>query len=668
MGGGYTWAGFSRTGGEMVGKDDNRKGSLASAFVFVLAGVVCSTVLVTLEASGQTYVDADITVDTNWTPSDAPYIVVGTVSVKSGVTLTIDAGVEVKFAQGAGLTVNGSLVAVGTNSSYVHFTSNKPEPHPGDWGTIKFVGESVSSMVLIRCVITFATDGVTLSSPQGGRAVVESSDISNNEASGIHVNQEDSSNLVIENNTLSNNGEHGIYAFSSYGIAINDNQVSGGTLTGIMVDYSAYSVTDTVVLRVHDVNLEGNRVSNAGQSGIEIRSTPVSGNPDFLAVCYLYNLTVRKNLVSAAGGTGIQIHCRPNAGRTTGSIVYNVEVQQNSVTSSIGNGIELSAPSGSTGPVTSALHDAIIAGNTVAGSGQNGMLVSALSVPYSETALYNVTITGNDVFDNAGTAISVSSYPTSSSSLATHVWITSNNVYSSQAGIVAEGLQANVTRNSIGYNIEGVEFKAIAAAHSIAHYNDVYRNENGINALGEATVDAENNYWGDSTGPYNPSINPNGQGNTAGGNGVNLDFVPWLTIPIGMIDQRPVARIAVDRNSAPVGDIVTFSANQSTDETRVFYFRIDFGDGSNSGWVDRPVFAHRYVKSGTFTALLVVKDNHGIPSNNTDEASVQVIVSAATQLPIPELPGWSYILILVALLMVVILIVVIKRARRPRPR
>ncbi|MCB1060779.1 MAG: T9SS type A sorting domain-containing protein [Calditrichaeota bacterium] len=40
--------------------------------------------------------------------------------------------------------------------------------------------------------------------------------------------------------------------------------------------------------------------------------------------------------------------------------------------------------------------------------------------------------------------------------------------------------------------------------------------------------DARENWWGDSTGPYSPTFNPNGQG-TEVGNGV--EFVPWLTAP-----------------------------------------------------------------------------------------------------------------------------------------
>lgn len=50
--------------------------------------------------------------------------------------------------------------------------------------------------------------------------------------------------------------------------------------------------------------------------------------------------------------------------------------------------------------------------------------------------------------------------------------------------------------------------------------------------------DARENWWGDSTGPYNASVNPEGQGSEVG-NGVL--FVPWLTQHPDSIDSTEVA-------------------------------------------------------------------------------------------------------------------------------
>ena len=47
--------------------------------------------------AGATEVSGLIDINTTWTVSNSPYIVVGSVNVASGVTLTIEPGVEVKF-------------------------------------------------------------------------------------------------------------------------------------------------------------------------------------------------------------------------------------------------------------------------------------------------------------------------------------------------------------------------------------------------------------------------------------------------------------------------------------------------------------------------------------------------------------------------------------------
>jgi hypothetical protein len=50
------------------------------------------------------------------------------------------------------------------------------------------------------------------------------------------------------------------------------------------------------------------------------------------------------------------------------------------------------------------------------------------------------------------------------------------------------------------------------------------------------SIDAQNNWWGDPSGPYHPTLNPQGQGDTVG---VGVLFDPWLTQPVGVI---PVLR------------------------------------------------------------------------------------------------------------------------------
>ncbi len=98
--------------------------------------------------------------DTTWDIAGSPFIVTSSITVNSGVTLTIDPGVEVNFNSGFSISVSGNLTADGTETDSIIFTSNVSPQAVGDWGGIAFNHLSAGS--LSYSVIEYATNGIYL--------------------------------------------------------------------------------------------------------------------------------------------------------------------------------------------------------------------------------------------------------------------------------------------------------------------------------------------------------------------------------------------------------------------------------------------------------------------------------------------------------------------------
>jgi hypothetical protein len=123
-------------------------------------------VLFLTPASAQTNVSGGIYANTTWTFANSPYIVVDTVVVFPGVTLTIEPGVEVRFDDNKELEIRGTLIANRTVTDSIRFTSNSPSPVPGIWNSI-IAGESPSTL-FNYCYIEYATSAILGGNSLGG--------------------------------------------------------------------------------------------------------------------------------------------------------------------------------------------------------------------------------------------------------------------------------------------------------------------------------------------------------------------------------------------------------------------------------------------------------------------------------------------------------------------
>jgi len=105
--------------------------------------------------------------------------------------------------------------------------------------------------------------------------------------------------------------------------------------------------------------------------------------------------------------------------------------------------------------------------------------------------------------------------------------ISSNSVSGFYTGVDCEYYSSpDITSNTIQNNYYGIycDYDTLPLVHN----NNIEGNYSyGLyHEVSSGTVDAENNWWGDASGPYHPTDNPGGLGDEVSD---YVDFDPWLT-------------------------------------------------------------------------------------------------------------------------------------------
>ncbi|MCH8992031.1 MAG: right-handed parallel beta-helix repeat-containing protein, partial [Acidobacteria bacterium] len=162
-----------------------------------------------------------ITEDTVWGPIDPPIIFDSTITVASGVTLTIEAGSTLKFSGSARLVVNGNLDVRGTTAAPVILTSYRDDDAGGDTN-----GDGGASSPAAN-----DWQGIEFNSSATGR--LENVEIAY-ASTAIDANAQ-YANVTLRNAVLRNGG-FGIYVYSPYAQIEADNiLVANNQKTGIFV-------------------------------------------------------------------------------------------------------------------------------------------------------------------------------------------------------------------------------------------------------------------------------------------------------------------------------------------------------------------------------------------------------------------------------------------------
>jgi len=178
-----------------------------------------------------TIVSGIISTDTTWTLANSPYKVVGHITVNPGVTLTIEAGVLVKFDGNFSMTIDGLLNSLGTLGNEVLFTSNQSSPALGDWQHIQ-INNSANVVQFIK--VEYADRGVYIP----GQATIQNSILQFNN-NGVYF--EPNTGPGIFNNTIINN-TNGIFAgcnvFTGCSPTINNNSIYDNSFNILVFSYS----------------------------------------------------------------------------------------------------------------------------------------------------------------------------------------------------------------------------------------------------------------------------------------------------------------------------------------------------------------------------------------------------------------------------------------------
>jgi hypothetical protein len=103
-----------------------------------------------------------------------------------------------------------------------------------------------------------------------------------------------------------------------------------------------------------------------------------------------------------------------------------------------------------------------------------------------------------------------------------------------------------MTGSTISNNEIGILLSDLLADSSLkAHFNNIVDNTSYgvVNLWGVGTVNATHNWWGDASGPYHESLNPDGMGDEVSD---DVDFDPWLEAEVVAAKTETVENETVD--------------------------------------------------------------------------------------------------------------------------
>lgn len=423
----------------------------------------------------------------SWNAVEPAYLLTANFSVQSGATLTLPAGIVLKFTSGIKFSVSGSLVGSGTETDQVIFTSSNDAAHggytsaaqrteaqPGDWAGLSFEFQS-SSNSLHWCTVLYAG-----ADPAFGAVYCRASttqfancEISYSNSVGLNIIEEAAPMVTACK----------FHGNEDYPIAV---QASG---------VAALSNNEYTENLYQAINLTGGSPSSSGAVSWANQGVPyaVTGLVEIKAN---HSVTVAEGTIFKFAGSGqFQI-----TGKLTAIGTLEAPVVFTSILDDAFGG-DTNADESATSPAPGDW----LGLKYLTATGDAGKLQYC-------RLLYGGSVSANVQVDKIAPEI--------------------KNCWISHSGA------------------DGVFYGNSTATQRISYCNITDNLGLGVNHFNAAqpvdTVNAANNWWGDATGPYDPS-GADGRANVYGaGEGVSdwVMYEPWLRSPFEINNSPPFVQLA----------------------------------------------------------------------------------------------------------------------------
>jgi parallel beta-helix repeat protein len=266
------------------------------------------------------------------------------------------------------------------------------------------------------------------------------------------------------------------------------------------------------------IYVRGNRIVHNGIGIIGAGSSRNDSNSRYPYDNYLSDIKLEANLIAFNSLQGVKFY---SVGKAIAQI-QNISLAFNTISNNNGNGVEIFTNQGGMGVIS----DITFTSNSIENNGKNGVQINSFTAADVIDFVYNISFFSNTVICNNQSGVQIKS--TVHQNNATYDATFSNNTFigNDKAVLIDQGVTSKIEDNIIEGNVYGIFYNRTQI--NVALDNNISSNTFGIFVSEEALVQAQNNYWGDSTGPYHPYINPQGKGNPVNGAGNDLVFIPFL--------------------------------------------------------------------------------------------------------------------------------------------